>query len=179
VLVYDLASKRTTTLDVRDGRPFTDEVLGHYVFAMQWADDSSELRMHRTDRKQQTMEFIGCSPETSKCRRIVREEWPTGWVENRPTFRPLGDGRRFIWGSDRTGWRNYYLYDFTGRLINPITSANGFDAGIVRSMNQPVCCSTWRVTRQLSETAAPSRGPRRPRRPPHGPEVRASRDDFT
>jgi len=137
VLVYDIESKRTITLDVRDGRPFTDDVVGHYVFAMQWAADSSELRMHRTDRKQQTMELVGCSPVTTKCRRIIREESATGWVENRPTFRLLSDGRRFIWGSDRTGWRNYYLYDLSGRLINPITSTSGFDASTVVKVDEP------------------------------------------
>lgn len=136
VLVYDLQSRQTTTLDVRDGRPFSNDVVGHYVFNVHWAPDSSEVRLHRTDRLQQILELSGCSPGTGVCRRIVREEWPTGWVENRPTFRLLDDGRRFVWASDRTGWRNYYLYEVTGRLVNPITTLAGVDAGPVVKIDE-------------------------------------------
>jgi dipeptidyl-peptidase 4 len=58
---------------------------------------------------------------------VVREEWPTGWVENNPTLRYLTDGKRFVWESERNGFKNYYLYDLTGRLIAPITR-NQFEA---------------------------------------------------
>jgi dipeptidyl-peptidase-4 len=122
VFVYDIVSRRTTKLDVRDRQPFRDDVVGHYVFAMEWAPDSSELRLHRTDRLQQVFEYVGCSPSTGVCRVILRETWRTGWVENRPTRVDLSDGRRFIWASERTGWRNYYLYDYDGRLLAPLTS---------------------------------------------------------
>jgi dipeptidyl-peptidase-4 len=132
VLVYDLASKRTTKLDVRDGRPFRDDVAGHYVFAMEWAPDSSELRLHRTDRLQQVLEYVGCSPSSGACRVILRETWPTGWVENRPTRVSLSDGRRFIWASERTGWRNYYLYDYDGRLLTALTSLAADATAIVK-----------------------------------------------
>jgi len=132
VLVYDLASKRTTKLDVRGGQPFGDGVIGHYVFAMEWAPDSSELRLHRTDRLQQTLEYVGCRPSSGACRVILRAEWPTGWVENRPARVDLSDGRRFIWASERTGWRNYYLYDYDGRLLTPLTSLAADATAIVK-----------------------------------------------
>jgi dipeptidyl-peptidase-4 len=136
VLVYDLASKKTTKIDVRDGKPFTNDVVGHYVYAIQWAADSSELRMNRTNRRQQVMEFVGCSPSTTKCRVIVHEEWPTGWVDNRPQMRMLEDGRRFIWESDRNGWTNYYLYDLSGKLINPVTSLTTAEAGAIVKVDE-------------------------------------------
>src|SRR5690606_26286805 len=52
VLVYDLQSGTTVTLDVRDGQPFADEVVGHYVFGVRWAGDGSEVRMFRMNRRQ-------------------------------------------------------------------------------------------------------------------------------
>lgn len=130
VLVYDLASRTTVKLDVRDGKAFADDVLGYYVYAIGWAPDSSEVRMYRTTRRQQEMEFSGCSPLTATCRRIVHEAWPTGWIENRPAFRALADGRRFLWSSNRTGWRNYELRDFAGSLVRPLT-AHPFDAASI------------------------------------------------
>ena len=120
--VYDVASKRTTKIDVRDGKPFTNDVLGHYVYDGGWTPDGSELTFNRTNRRQNVMELTACSPETGKCRGVVREEWPTGWVENSPTMRYLKDGKRFIWQSERTGFSNYYLYDLTGKQLAVITS---------------------------------------------------------
>jgi dipeptidyl-peptidase-4 len=40
----------------------------------------------------------------------------------------LKDGKRFIWMSERNGWRNYYLYDLSGRLITPLTRYSTFEA---------------------------------------------------
>ena len=134
VLVYDVAGKSTAKLDVRDGRPFDNAVVGHYVYNIQWRADSSEVLLNRANRRQQIVEFSGCAAGNGKCRVIVREEWLTGWIDTdaAPSPRWLSDRTRFIWPSDRNGWRNYYLYDLTGKLIAPLTS-NAFDAaGIVK-----------------------------------------------
>jgi dipeptidyl-peptidase-4 len=36
IFVYDVDSKKTTRLDVRDGKPFENEVVGYYVFHVDW-----------------------------------------------------------------------------------------------------------------------------------------------
>ena len=137
VYVYDLAVGKTSKLDVRDGKPFSqNDVVGHYVYAMQWSPDGSELMMNRTNRRQQIMELIACTPSTTKCRIIVHEEWPTGWVDNRPQMRYLADRKRFIWESDRTGFSNYYLYDMTGKLLHPITRNDTFDSGAIVKVDE-------------------------------------------
>lgn len=130
--VYDLATKQRTQIDVRDGKPFTNDVVGHYVYHVDWTPDGSEITFNRTNRRQNIMEFTACSPSTGKCRVIVREEWPTGWVENSPDMRYLADGKRFIYASERTGFRNFYLYDLSGKLIRPLTSHNFEVGSIVR-----------------------------------------------
>jgi dipeptidyl-peptidase 4 len=121
LFVYDVATKRTTKIDVRDGKPFANDVVGHYVYDVGWTPDGSELTFNRTNRRQNVMEFTACSPETGKCRVVVHEEWPTGWVENTPVLRYLKDGKRFIWSSERTGFNNYYLYDLTGKQLAVVT----------------------------------------------------------
>jgi dipeptidyl-peptidase-4 len=142
VLVHDLKSGRTMKIDHRDGKPFTDippdgskflnDNVGHYVYGVRWSrDGSDELYLNRTNRRQNVMEFAACAPSTGKCRVVVREEWPTGWVENTPPIRWLADNTRFIWTSDRNGWRNLYLYDVSGRLIAPLTSHTTFEVATV------------------------------------------------
>jgi dipeptidyl-peptidase-4 len=53
-------------------------------------------------------------------------------VDNTPTFQFLADGKRFIWESERTGWKNYYLYDLSGQLITALTNHQFEVASIVR-----------------------------------------------
>jgi dipeptidyl-peptidase 4 len=132
LFVYDVETKKTTEVDVRDGKPFDNAVVGHYVYHVLWSPDSSELLFNRTNRRQNIMEFTAANPETGKCRVIVREEWPASWTENTPEMRFLGDGKRFIWASERTGWRNYYLYDLSGKLVATLTDHPFEVAGIVQ-----------------------------------------------
>ena len=132
LFVYDLATRRTQRIDVRDGKPFTNDVVGHYVYDMTWSPDGKELLIHRTNRRQNVLELAACSPETGRCRPIIHEEWPTGWVENHPPMRYLADSTRFLWESERNGFKNYYLYNLGGQLLATVT-ANQFEAaGIVR-----------------------------------------------
>lgn len=140
LLVYDLATGKTTELDVRDGKPFSDDVPGHYVYRVSWSTpaggasggEKPELLAHRTNRRQNIMEFIACQPATGRCRVIVREEWPASWTDNLPTLQFLKDGQRFIWSSERTGFRNFYLGNLAGGPLLKLTS-HDFEVGnIVR-----------------------------------------------
>lgn len=127
LFVYDVATKTTRRIDVRDGKPFDNTVVGHYVYHVGWSPDGRELTFNRTNRKQNILEFTACDPSTGKCRVVVRDEWPASWVANIPEMRYLADGKRFIWESERNGYRNYYLYDMSGKLLATLTR-NQFDA---------------------------------------------------
>ncbi len=130
--VYDVAAKKSTKIDIRDGKPFTNDVLGHYVYDITWSRKGDELIVHRTNRRQNILELASCSADTGKCRPIIHEEWPTGWVENHPPMRFLADSNRFLWESERSGFKNYYLYDLSGKLYNQVTNLPVEVAGIVR-----------------------------------------------
>src|SRR5262245_2802524 len=122
LFVYDVAEKKSTRVDVRDGHPFDNDVVGHYVYHVSWSADGKELLFNRTNRRQNIMEFTAADPECGKCRVIVREEWPESWTENAPPIRWLKDNKRFLWISERTGWRNIFLYDVAGKLLSTITN---------------------------------------------------------
>jgi dipeptidyl-peptidase-4 len=140
VLVYDLGTKQRVTLDTRDGKPLANDTVGYYVYGMSprgsWMPDSTEILMNRTNRRQNIMEYVACSPATTKCRVVVREEWPTGWTDNHPPLRWLADHKRFIWQSERNGFVNYYLYDVSGKLINPITTNATFESGAILKVDE-------------------------------------------
>lgn len=121
LMVYDLDSGATTKMDVRDGKPFTDDVVGHYVWAAQWTKDGAELLVRRADRLQKVYDLAACSPATGACRTVVRETRPQSWASGAaPRF--LEDGRRFIWISERNDYRNLYLYNLEGKQLARLTN---------------------------------------------------------
>ncbi len=135
LMVYDVDTKTTTRVNVRDGRDLTNDVLGYYVFRVEWSPKGDELTFLRTNRRQNVLEMVACTPGAPSCRVVIHEEWPTGWIDDDPApeVRWLNDGNRFIWESDRSGFKNYYLYDFkAGKLINPITKLGAEVSSIMR-----------------------------------------------
>jgi dipeptidyl-peptidase 4 len=130
--VYDLASGAKVRIDVRDGRPFANDVVGYYVYRVGWSPDGAELIFNRTNRRQNIMEFTACNPSSGACRVVLREEWLPSWTTNSPEIRWLADNRRFIWASERNGFRNYLLHDFSGRQIAVLTNHDFEATSIVR-----------------------------------------------
>jgi dipeptidyl-peptidase-4 len=136
LFVYDITTKSTTKVDVRGGKPFDNDVVGHYVYRISWSADGKELLFSRANRRQNILELVAANPATGRCRVILREEWPTGWIQENPTQIFLKDGRRFVWASERNGWQNYYLFDLSGTLINPLTRYDRFEAGSIVKIDE-------------------------------------------
>jgi dipeptidyl-peptidase-4 len=49
----------------------------------------------------------------------------------------LGDGKRFVWESQRNGWNNFYLHDLSGALVAPLTTATTFEAAALVKVDEP------------------------------------------
>jgi dipeptidyl-peptidase-4 len=136
LMIYDVSSKKTTRVDVRDGKPFTNDVVGHYAYQVNWSLDGRELLFNRTNRRQNILEMVAAEPASGEVRVVIREEWPTGWIENSPITVFLKDNRRFIWQSERNGWSNFYLYDLGGKLITPLTTHTTFEAAALVKVDE-------------------------------------------
>ncbi len=87
LLIYDVDSKKLVKVDIRDGKPFTNEVVGHYIYGIEWSPDGTELLFHRANRRQNIMEWTAASAETGKCRVIVHEEWLPSYTTNAPEMK--------------------------------------------------------------------------------------------
>ena len=134
LLVYDVATGVTTAMDVREGKGFRDDAVGHYIWAAQWTKDGSEILVRRADRLQKHYDLGSCSAATGKCRTVVRESRPGSWAQGgAPRF--LEDGKRFIWTSERTDFRNLYLYDLTGKQLARLTN-HKFEVGDVVKVDE-------------------------------------------
>lgn len=120
LMVHDFADGSTRRMDVREGSPFTDQAVGHYAWAAQWTQDSSQILIRRADRLQKIYDLAACEPASGACRSVARESRPQTWASgDAPRF--LADGKRFIWTSEASGWRNFYLGGLDGRPLTPLT----------------------------------------------------------
>ncbi|MGK2934707.1 MAG: DPP IV N-terminal domain-containing protein [Gemmatimonadaceae bacterium] len=83
-----------------------------------WRLDGSELLFLNVARYNVSVDLMAADLTTGSTRGVLSDSdsWP---------FQPqqlLGDGRRFIWASERDGWNHLYLYDLEGTLIRRLTS---------------------------------------------------------
>lgn len=90
-----------------------------YLARVDWIAGGKRLAVQRLNREQDTLELLSCSADDGSCGLLHRETWPT-WVNLRDELRFLSDGR-FLWSSERSGWRRLYLHDALGRELRALT----------------------------------------------------------
>jgi len=100
-----------------------------YLFVVGWRRDGSEVLFLRLNRRANRLELLAADPEDGQTRVVVTEENDTFVAgldfvafDSSLQVTLLDDGRRFLWLSERDGWRHVYLYDLNGRLHNRVTS---------------------------------------------------------
>lgn len=84
-----------------------------------WSPDSRALYVQRFNRVQNRLELLRADAASGEVRVVLREEDPY-WINVDDVFRFIGDGR-FLWGSERDGFRHLYLYTAEGKLIRQLT----------------------------------------------------------
>ncbi|MFQ5351089.1 MAG: DPP IV N-terminal domain-containing protein, partial [Thermoanaerobaculia bacterium] len=90
-----------------------------YLARVDWLPSGERVTVQRLNREQDTLELLSCSPADGSCGLLLKETWPT-WVNLREDLRFLGDGR-FLWTSEKSGWRRLYLHDGYGAALAALT----------------------------------------------------------
>lgn len=91
-----------------------------YLARVHWRPDGERVAVERLNREQTQLDVLLCDPADGACTTLLTETWPT-WVNLGDELAWLDDGR-FVWGSERTGWRHLYLYAADGTLLRPLTA---------------------------------------------------------
>jgi dipeptidyl-peptidase-4 len=76
--------------------------------------------VERLNRDQNVLDLMLADPATGAARTLVTDTDPA-WINVRDDLVFLDDGR-FLWTSERTGWRHLYLYGQDGALERRLTS---------------------------------------------------------
>jgi dipeptidyl-peptidase-4 len=94
-----------------------------YLPRVDWLRDSRHLAIQRLDRAQNRLDllFVDIGGGSQGAILTERDKY---WVNISDDLYFFSDGKRFLWSSERTGYRHYYLYDLAGQEITQLTSGD-------------------------------------------------------
>ncbi len=91
-----------------------------YIPRVSWLNDSKHLAIQRLNRTQTILDLLIADAATGKTRAALTEKDPY-WINVSDDLHFLKDGKRFLWSSERSGYRHVYLYDLEGKQLGQIT----------------------------------------------------------
>jgi dipeptidyl-peptidase-4 len=94
-----------------------------YIPRVSWLTDSKYLAIQRLNRTQTTLDVLIADTTTGKTRTALSEN-DANWINVSDDLYFLKDGKRFLWSSERSGYRHLYLYDVGGRQLAQLTKGD-------------------------------------------------------
>ncbi len=91
-----------------------------YIPRVNWLTDSKHLAVQRLNRTQTTLDLLIGDAASGKTRTALSENDPN-WINVSDDLYFLKDGKRFLWSSERSGYRHLYLFDLEGKQIAQLT----------------------------------------------------------
>ncbi|HET6564403.1 MAG TPA: prolyl oligopeptidase family serine peptidase, partial [Xanthomonadales bacterium] len=104
--VYDLASANTTWMNVGNN---PDD----YIPYIEWTRTSDTLSIQRLSRDHDLLELLLADAGNGQSQVIVKDTDPA-WIDITRDLMFLQDSDRFVWTSEKSGFRHAYLYDYQG-----------------------------------------------------------------
>jgi dipeptidyl-peptidase 4 len=99
-----------------------------YLPRVVWLRDSRRVGIERLNRAQTHLDLLFSDAVTGASETILTETDPY-WINLSDDLYFFADNRRFLWSSERTGFRHYYLYDLSGKLLQPLSSGDWGSTG--------------------------------------------------
>jgi|TARA_B100000315_G_scaffold257212_1_gene305253 dipeptidyl-peptidase-4 len=94
-----------------------------YLARVDWLPDGRTLAVQIQSRDQQTLQLCFYDSSSGE-RQLVLTENSKTWINLHSDLRFLKSSARFIWASERSGFKHLYLYEQDGTLIQPLTSGD-------------------------------------------------------
>ena len=91
-----------------------------YIPRVNWLPDSRHLAIERLNREQNVLDLLLADTKTGKSSVLLTEK-DQYWINVSDDLRFLKDSKRFLWSSERSGYRHLYLYDWSGKELTQVT----------------------------------------------------------
>jgi dipeptidyl-peptidase-4 len=111
-----------------------DDARDNYLPRMEWAGPK-ELVLQRMNRLQNTDRVLLADAGTGAVRTVLVER-DSAWLDVVDDLQWLGGGARFLWVSERDGWRHVYVVSRDGKTVQPVTPGP-FDVIAVAAVDEP------------------------------------------
>jgi len=102
-----------------------------YVPRVNWLPDAKRVAVQRLNRAQTQLDLLIASAVDEKSQLVMSEKDPN-WINVSDDLYFLKDGKRFLWSSERSGYRHLYIFDLDGKQLAQITKGDwdvtGLDA---------------------------------------------------
>ena len=92
-----------------------------YLARVNWLPDGKTLAVQLQSRDQKKLELRFYDSMTGRSRLILSEA-DSKWLNLNNDLHFLKNSSRFIWASEKSGYKHLYLYDLQGRMIRQLTS---------------------------------------------------------
>ena len=124
--VLDVATAKTTWMQ-------TGADTGIYLARMEWAGNDSVV-IQRLPRKQNRVDVLMASAATGATRTMLTDS-DSAYVDVQDQPMWIAGGRQFLWITDKSGWRQVFLYDRSGRQLRQVTT-DGMDVLSVAAVDE-------------------------------------------
>ncbi|HKE09662.1 MAG TPA: S9 family peptidase [Candidatus Acidoferrum sp.] len=94
-----------------------------YLPRVDWLPDAKHLSIQRLNREQNLLDLLLAEAASGKAVAILTEKDPH-WINLSHDLRFLKDSKRFLWSSERSGYRHLYLYDVSGKQLAQLTKGD-------------------------------------------------------
>jgi dipeptidyl-peptidase-4 len=91
-----------------------------YIPRVDWLPDSKRVAIQRLNRAQTQLDLLVADAATGKSSILLTEK-DAYWINVSDDLHFLKDGKRFLWSSERSGYRHLYLYGPDGKEITQLT----------------------------------------------------------
>ena len=92
----------------------------HYIPGMEWAPNSRSIVLQQLNRLQNNNCVIRCDAGTGETRTVFTDR-DDAWVDINEKWQWIEKGKRFLWLSERGGWRQLYAVSRSGKTVTLLT----------------------------------------------------------
>ena len=106
----------------------------HYIPHAEWSPDGKRVLVQQLNRLQNINRVMLAEASTGTVRTVLTET-DEAWLENDNPVRWMAGGEKFLWLSERDGWRHAYLADTNGKSLDRITTGD-FDVIQIEAVDE-------------------------------------------
>ena len=113
VYAYNLDNRTTKKMDL----PIASD---DYIPSIEFSGDGTRIMIMVLNREQNTLKLFNANPASTVCKNILTEESST-WVSP-VVYQTVNYGKTdFVFCSEKTGYKHFYVYDYNGVMKRTLT----------------------------------------------------------